>query len=267
MKSPNFNKATKLIIVCIILLSFIGISGYVYRYTLQLKDLSTACIPLIGELDKYFLIRKKYPAGLNSVIVGRRLQRICSYKNIGSSYTFNLIVTKDTKRFLPQYKYDSQTQLWKFNWFEKIEYKDISYEDSPVDEDDLISVPEFSIRVTFSDKAKKKIIDAGETIQGDIIFDGNGEPIPGIYTAPHRNVVLGIYDFEGDKEGIIKITDAKILKTAYKRLSDKNYFFDINIWSTRKVYENNILNGGYVNGRYSDLIAGKPIDINLSLLK
>lgn len=57
----------------------------------------------------------------------------------------------------------------------------------------------------------------------------------------------------------MRVTDAKISKEAVGRLSDPNYHFFINVISGRRVFKDNVLDGGYADGRASDLNPAKPI--------
>jgi hypothetical protein len=132
--------------------------------------------------------------------------------------------------------------------------------------DEIIHVPEFVIEVSVSSEASTKLRESGESIKGSIFFDGTGTPLPGIKTAPFREVFLGKYDFELEKEGSVIIKNATISKEAYSRLKDKNYYYLINIYSGRRVFKNNILSGGYADGRLEDLQSGKKIEITCGLL-
>jgi hypothetical protein len=132
--------------------------------------------------------------------------------------------------------------------------------------DEKIQVPVFVIEVSLSSEAREKITMSGESIKGSIYFDGDGTPLPDVKTAPLRDVFLGKYEFELEKEGSITINNASISKEAYERLKDKNYHYFVNIYSGRRVFENNILNGGYSDGRLEDLLAGKKIIVFCDLL-
>ena len=129
-----------------------------------------------------------------------------------------------------------------------------------------IPVPEFTIRVTLSEAAAQKLSDAGETIRGAVYFDGDGTPLPNVKTAPHRDVILGNYEFELIEPGDLRVSDAVISQEAYGRLSDTNYHFFINVYSGRRAFRNNVLNGGYADGCLSDLEPEKPIKIECDLL-
>jgi len=129
-----------------------------------------------------------------------------------------------------------------------------------------LAVPAFSITITLDDEARAKLTNAGETIKAAIYFDGDGTPVPGVKTAPHRDVFLGTYEFELNESGTIQIEDATISAEAYSRLSDKDYHYTINVVSGRRSFENNVLDGGYAQGRHSELDAGKPIKITCTPL-
>jgi hypothetical protein len=129
-----------------------------------------------------------------------------------------------------------------------------------------LSVPAFAIHIVLTDAAEKKLRGSGESIKGTIFFDGDGTPLQGVKTAPFRDVYLGDVKFETAGSGIVKITSATISKDAYSRLSDQNYHFTINVYSGRRTFKNNILDGGYAQGRFHDLESNKEIMIICDLL-
>jgi hypothetical protein len=129
-----------------------------------------------------------------------------------------------------------------------------------------IPVPSFQIRVTFSDAAAKKLRDAGESIKGVVIFDGDGKSKPGEDTGGGRAVALGDYWFERTGAGFVSVTNAAISDEAFKRLSDTNYYYTINIFSGRRVFKDNILDGGYAVGQISDAVKA-PIEIKCDLIE
>jgi hypothetical protein len=129
-----------------------------------------------------------------------------------------------------------------------------------------VAVPTFEIRISLTPAAKEKLAKAGESIKGTIFFDGDGTPLPNVETAPFRDVFLGEHTFELELSGPIRITDAVISRDAYSRLSDNNYYFTVNVYSGRRSFKSNVLNGGYAQGRLTDLRSGKPIEITCDLL-
>lgn len=135
-----------------------------------------------------------------------------------------------------------------------------------VAEEDKIAVPVFIINISLTKNASKRLKKTGEFIKGAIVFDGDGVALPGVKTAPRRDVVLGEYVFKMEKAGQIKIDNAFITKEAYSRLEDENYYFTINIFSARRIFETNILDCMVVLGRYQDLKSGKVINSTCDLL-
>ncbi|EDN67744.1 hypothetical protein BGP_2322 [Beggiatoa sp. PS] len=130
----------------------------------------------------------------------------------------------------------------------------------------MVLVPEFVIEIRLSELAQEKLTNAEETVKGIIYFDGDGSLLPGIKTAPFRDVFLGEYEFELETSGIIRISDATISSEAYARLSNLDYHFTVNVVSGRRAFNNNILNGGYAQGRLSDFKKEHKILVSCSLL-
>ena len=125
-------------------------------------------------------------------------------------------------------------------------------------------VPPFQIRITLSEAAAKKLGDAGETIKGSVDFDGDGRSRPGEYTAPMRPVVLGFYEFEIDQPRVVSVDHATISEEAFKRLTDTDYYYTISVYSGRRAFKDNVLDGGYASGHISEA-AKKPIEITCDL--
>jgi hypothetical protein len=122
-----------------------------------------------------------------------------------------------------------------------------------------VPVPPFDVEVQLTDRAQQSLDAAGETIIVAVYFDGDGTRKRGEDTAPFRDVFLGSHEVELLHPGRVHVTDAKISKEAVGRLSDPNYHFFINVYSGRRVFKDNVLDGGYADGRASDLNPAKPI--------
>ena len=131
--------------------------------------------------------------------------------------------------------------------------------------EEQIKVPTFEIEVMLTSEAREKLQSSGKSIKGAIYFDGNGTSLPNVKTAPFRDVILGNYEFELEKEGVIKVSNATISKEAYSRLDDKNYFYFVNVYPGRRVFKSNVLRGGYADGKFEELKAGNKIKINCGL--
>jgi hypothetical protein len=128
-----------------------------------------------------------------------------------------------------------------------------------------MAVPVFQIQITLSQKAAKKLSEAGESIKGLVIFDGDGHKKNNEKTAPERDVPLGVYEFERIGAGIVWVTNATISEEAFGRLTNLDYYFTVNVFSGRRVFKDNILDDGYAYGRISEAIKS-PVRIDCDLL-
>lgn len=127
-------------------------------------------------------------------------------------------------------------------------------------------VPDFQIQISLSKEAAAKLSTSGEWIEGHITFDGDGRKKDGEDTGGGRDVYLGDYEFETNCGGTISVTNAAISEEAFGRLTNSDYFFTVNVFSARRVFTNNILDGGYAGGRISEA-AKSPIAIDCTLLQ
>ena len=135
----------------------------------------------------------------------------------------------------------------------------------PPEKGPQLPVPRFQIRITLSEAAAKKLRDAHESIKGWVAFDGDGHSRPGEYTAPMRSVVLGFYEFEIDRPGVVSVDHATVSEEAFKRLTDTDYYYTINVSSGRHAFKDNVLDGGYAEGHINEATKN-PITISCDLL-
>ena len=129
-----------------------------------------------------------------------------------------------------------------------------------------MAVPAFQLQITLSQNAAKKLSDAGESIKGFVMFDGDGRKRNNEETAPERDVPLGSYEFERIGAGIVWVTNATVSEEAFGRLTNSDYYFTVNVVSGRRVFEDNILANGYACGRISEAIKS-PVRIDCDLLR
>jgi hypothetical protein len=118
---------------------------------------------------------------------------------------------------------------------------------SPFEE--KMAVPKFSVAVNFSQAAKNRLMSLNEGVTVSAVFDGDGEPLKGAKTAPNRDVFLGHAKSEVDANGVAFFSGIEIPTSAYKRLSDKNYYVTLNIFSSRKATKDNFLDCGVQDER------------------
>jgi hypothetical protein len=143
-------------------------------------------------------------------------------------------------------------------------HKEVNY-DQP-EKGPQLAVPPFQIKIILSEAAAKTLRDAHETIKCAVWFDGDGHSRPGEYTAPERQVVLsGRYEFELDQPGVVSVDHATVSEEAFKRLTETDYYYTIKVYSGRRAFKNNVLDGGYAGGHISEATK-KPIEITCDLL-
>ena len=75
----------------------------------------------------------------------------------------------------------------------------------------------------------------------------------------------GFMNFEKNGEGDLFVTNASISAEAFGRLTNSDYYFTINVFSGRRVFKDNILDGGYAAGHMSEALKS-PIQIKCDLL-
>lgn len=61
------------------------------------------------------------------------------------------------------------------------------------------------------------------------------------------------------------MTNATISEEAFKRLTNTDYYFTVNVFSGRHAFTNNVLDDGYAAGHISDAIKS-PVQIHCNLL-
>lgn len=111
----------------------------------------------------------------------------------------------------------------------------------PMFYDQTVQVPDFAVAVKLSKAAESRLRSLNESITVAAYFDGDGEPEPGVDTSPMRAVVLGNETEEVNDKNVAEFKGKKVFAKAWKRLSDKNYYVTINVFSARKAVANNIL--------------------------
>jgi len=131
--------------------------------------------------------------------------------------------------------------------------------------DRTVAVPEFSISVKLSEKAEKELQSAHEGVQVLAMFDGDPLPGQGTYNPPMRGVSLGSDKKLLDTKNLATFASTKISHAGWNRLSDKNYFVTINVFSARKSSPNNLLDCKLAEDRIS-MFAGKTTEISCRMI-
>jgi hypothetical protein len=131
--------------------------------------------------------------------------------------------------------------------------------------DKRVEVPEFSIAVKLSQPAADRLHSLNESIVVAAYLDGDALPGQGRNNDPFRGVFLGSDEKLVDETNVARFARTKVHFSDWKRLSDKNYFVTINVFSARKAVSNNILGCDdpidHING-----FKGKIIVVHCSLI-
>jgi hypothetical protein len=129
-----------------------------------------------------------------------------------------------------------------------------------------VTVPEFSIAVTLSSKAKAKLQSLHETIKVLAMFDGDPLPGQGKDRAPMRGVYLGSKEVLVDANNNASFSNLKVKQSDWNRLADKDYYVTINVYSARRTYKNNLLDCGFLE-RHLSAFAGKSTAVHCWLIE
>lgn len=108
-------------------------------------------------------------------------------------------------------------------------------------DDKAVIVPDFTISIRLSAQAAAKLHSLHESIKVRVVFDGDGEEVPSVKTAPHRAVYLGYVEKEVNDKNIAEFKGEKVPEKDWNRLFNKDYFVTINVFSARKALPDNIL--------------------------
>lgn len=131
---------------------------------------------------------------------------------------------------------------------------------------DSVKVPTFTLDVSLSSAASKKLTDDKETIIFDIVFTGDPKNRQDPNISEDGMYTIGQYRRELPV-GTTRITvrDAKVSGARLAGLRNDNYFVSVNTYSGRRSNKNNLLSVDYL---YKDIetLAGKNIALNAKLI-
>jgi len=119
--------------------------------------------------------------------------------------------------------------------------------------DESVPVPDFSVKLTLTPRAAAKLDSINEGITVSVVFDGDGEPEPGVKVAPHRDVFLGFAHVPLGRNNVAHISGLTVPVEAVKRLQDPDYYVGIGGASSRLSHASNLLDCRYVSGRISQV--------------
>jgi len=98
------------------------------------------------------------------------------------------------------------------------------------------------------------------------MFDGDPLPGQGTYNAPMRNVVLGSAERLADRNNVATFNGVRIPLLEWEKLSDKNYFVTINVYSARRAEDNNLLDCNDPMSQRIETFRGKSIEVSCWLI-
>ena len=139
-------------------------------------------------------------------------------------------------------------------------------EQEPKNIPDSVAVPAFTIDISLSPAARKKLNEAQETIIVDVAFVGRPKNPNDPNMTEDGQYIVGTYVKElpvGKTR--YKIRDAKLSGPLFAGLRDPNYFISMNVYSGRKSSPNNLLSVDYL---YKDIefMAGKISAVSAKLI-
>jgi len=130
----------------------------------------------------------------------------------------------------------------------------------------MLAVPEFSVSISLSEAARKRLQTLHESVLVIAYFDGDALPGQGKYNAPMRDVVLGSDQKIVDAKNEATFSASKISQANWNRLSNKDYFVTINTVSARKAAKDNLVYCEDPEGRIS-AFAGRVTQISCRLIE
>ena len=129
-----------------------------------------------------------------------------------------------------------------------------------------VDVPHFGIAVKLSPKATERLRILHESVKVLALFDGDPLPGQGKYNPPNCDVFLGSDEKLVDSSEVARFDHTRVPLIDWNRLSDKNYFVTINVFSARKVVSNNLLDCADPIDRRIETFRDRTIDVQCWLI-
>ncbi len=141
---------------------------------------------------------------------------------------------------------------------------------------DSVEIPKFRLEVNLSDDAVKKLNDKKESFIVSFYFYGLPKDSAQLTEVAKKNLdITGIRLLKKDTEirdvkqtNEIDFSGLKIPKNLYDALADKSVSININIFSGRRAFEDNILDMEFYDGPFNDITKHSGfINLNGKLLQ
>jgi hypothetical protein len=133
-----------------------------------------------------------------------------------------------------------------------------------LDGDSLI-IPSFEIEVNLTPKADKKIKENKETIIVAAYFSGKPKDTTSKEYRNDGKIFVTSAKIELNDARIAKFEGVKFSKTLYDSLASKDIQLLVNIYSGRKSTQDNLLNGGFLSEKMSN-VKGKLLPMKAKLI-
>jgi hypothetical protein len=128
------------------------------------------------------------------------------------------------------------------------------------------AVPKFSIAVTLSETAQRKLQGIHESVLVIAYFDGDPLPGKGRDNSPMRGVILGNDEKLVDANNTATFADTMISQSSWNNLADKDYYVTINVVSARKTSKDNLLQCNEPIDRRISTFVGKSTQVFCRLI-
>jgi len=131
--------------------------------------------------------------------------------------------------------------------------------------DDSVTILPFEVKVDLTPKAADRIFGSNETIIVRIYFEGM--PKHNAHAKLEEDGSFFVASAEKEISGTepVRFENVKFSRKIYNQLVDKNVDFNINVFSGRRSSKDNLLNGGYLFGKVSELV-NQQSTINCKLI-
>lgn len=126
-----------------------------------------------------------------------------------------------------------------------------------------VKPPFYSMSVSLSGKASQKLKSSGETIHIAAMYFGTAKP--GVQGDEVGQIQLGREETDLAKPGSVRLGKIWLKRADLKKIIEREPQLLINVYTSRKVFEDNLLDCGIFQGGVS-VAAGKPIRIACKLI-
>jgi len=131
-------------------------------------------------------------------------------------------------------------------------------------EGNLVMIPHFEVEVSLSPKAIQRLGNK-ETLMVDVFFTGNPIDPSKVELEEDGSYYVGEAKKEISYGEIAKFDNIKIPKKKYDQLADKDFDFNINIYTGRKTSPDNLIDVEFLDGKVSSL-QNRHIKLNGKLI-